>query len=59
MTLKANQQHVTYRKQMQSLSKSNLRSFDLENENTEEDNPFDYFLQSIVIHNVAFRANRY
>ena len=23
-----------------------LRSFDLENENLEEDNPFDYFLQS-------------
>ena len=54
-----------------------------ENENIEEDNPFDYFLQSIawaiksiyhttlqatpwqlilggdMIHNIAFRANRY
>jgi hypothetical protein len=34
---------------MQSLSKvvnNILRSFDLEQENLEEDNPFEYFLQS-------------
>jgi hypothetical protein len=55
MCLKSNQIQVTTHKQMQSLSdvsvvKDMLRSFDLEinHENLEEqqDNPFDYFLQS-------------
>jgi hypothetical protein len=58
MALKPNQLQVTTHKQMQSLSEYTklwsvndmLRSFDLENnhENLEEqeDNPFDYFLQS-------------
>ena len=56
MALKPNQLQVTTHMQMQSLNKYTkfhaandmLRSFDLENnhENLEEDNPFDYFLQS-------------
>jgi hypothetical protein len=60
MALKPNQLQVITHRQMQSLSNytklSNLnnmlRSFDLENENNhenleqQEDNPFDYFLQS-------------
>jgi hypothetical protein len=58
MALKPNQVQVTTHKKMQSLSEYTklfvvndmLRSFDLENnhENIEEqeDNPFDYFLQS-------------
>jgi hypothetical protein len=58
MAFNPNQLQVTTHKQMQSLSEYTmlwfvndlLRSFDLENhhENLEEqeDNPFDYFLQS-------------
>ena len=49
MELKPNQLQVITLKQIQSLNNVvnyMLRSFDLEKENLEEDNPFEYFLQS-------------